>query len=793
MGAMHLAAATLLLLPGVRVSAEAELQGVGPEDVQAYRKNLAGGFTCLDGSGNIALSALNDDFCDCADGSDEPGTAACSGIDQGRAAQVFFYCQNTGSQPRYVYRSHVLDGVCDCCDGSDEVLPEGVAAVSSRSICPNVCKETVHPLVDAQQKKVDKWKRGVEMKKALAEAAEEQLDEWKLELARLTEEIEPLRQERKDLEKQLPASVESLKEEMKMHEWLQMKKIEREEGEEKLVEALRKSKHFAETTTTTMMPQSPEKKKLNDAYTWLLAAEDLVDLHRLQLQDFEGRTAKQLLDEHPALANLGGDCLRQATEEDFDSETTTVTWSICFFHQVTRWEKTKAKFAKEGGKIQYLGGPRMPSNEKCDAKKSTTCMVVRASAATNGSLIEQCRGVQRLIDCKWEFGCCSPEVAEQLDKDIASEVTDKCPYVMNSCEKTVMGSWAGWTFSGEKTPIAEFNGGDICKDDPKLNLAVQVKFVCGAKVRIKTIAEVSPCRYQASVIHPAACIAALAPKEPGPRLDKFKENANIKEDIEEAVENNLTKWKREIAAWESELVRLNTKIVPKLKEGYDMMLSEATMSGKIGISEYAKWMNKSAADPPSWFSTTTTTTTDPFSDQGDAHDATRQHIRETKERFKVVNKEFWDKKWRLKALELVLGDSFSQDHRRSLADLEGKCLAKQAGQYIFRVCFFSYAWRRHVDKPADEEELVGTFRKMDLSSRQPNAFFSKGDSCDDGKGVLEATVRIRCGTETYIESVEKKEECKFLIILRHPGGCSESGQPKITEPPKGPRMPRDEL
>lgn len=122
----------LTLLYGGCVADGVEILGVAPADQKKYAPITKDGkehFRCLnDTSGQLLpYSSLNDDFCDCSDASDEPGTSACAGQNI-----TLFFCRNVESVPKYIYSSQVGDMICDCCDGSDELS-------QSRLKCPNTC------------------------------------------------------------------------------------------------------------------------------------------------------------------------------------------------------------------------------------------------------------------------------------------------------------------------------------------------------------------------------------------------------------------------------------------------------------------------------------------------------------------------------------------------------------------------------------------------------------------------------------------------------------------------------
>ncbi|CAG0911892.1 unnamed protein product [Cyprideis torosa] len=70
------------------------LTGVSPDLVAFFNAHETLTFKCLTSSQDIPWESVNDDYCDCDDGSDEPGTNACA------AGQ--FYCANQGYEPKFL-------------------------------------------------------------------------------------------------------------------------------------------------------------------------------------------------------------------------------------------------------------------------------------------------------------------------------------------------------------------------------------------------------------------------------------------------------------------------------------------------------------------------------------------------------------------------------------------------------------------------------------------------------------------------------------------------------------------
>lgn len=155
---MRLPIGALLSVLHLISSTGASVIGVAPADQHLYVAH-EGKWSCLHHPEiQLDWKQVNDDYCDCPDGSDEPGTSACENNK--------FWCENEGHIGSYAPSHVVNDGICDyvyCCDGSDE-WNTGVQ-------CEDRCAE-IHAAYESNRKATEKIvKVGMDKATKIARAA----------------------------------------------------------------------------------------------------------------------------------------------------------------------------------------------------------------------------------------------------------------------------------------------------------------------------------------------------------------------------------------------------------------------------------------------------------------------------------------------------------------------------------------------------------------------------------------------------------------------------------------------
>eukprot|EP01006_Ploeotia_vitrea_P063945 TRINITY_DN8659_c0_g1_i2.p1 TRINITY_DN8659_c0_g1~~TRINITY_DN8659_c0_g1_i2.p1 ORF type:complete len:449 (-),score=117.27 TRINITY_DN8659_c0_g1_i2:108-1343(-) len=172
-------------------------------------------FECNDHSKTISGDFVNDDYCDCPDGSDEPATSACS---------YKFYCTNAGHIAEELPSSRVNDGICDCCDGTDEYL--------QYTKCENTCATLAKVKQAEAEKKEAIRQAGLKAKASVLAKAHAELAAKKAELENLNQ-LKPEREQALNAardEKEAKEAVEQ-EEKDKLKAIADQKKKEREERE----------------------------------------------------------------------------------------------------------------------------------------------------------------------------------------------------------------------------------------------------------------------------------------------------------------------------------------------------------------------------------------------------------------------------------------------------------------------------------------------------------------------------------------------------------------------------------
>jgi len=224
------------------------VRGVFPSQIASYQGQT---FKCLGGTKTIPIEAVNDDYCDCQDSSDEPGTSACP---NGR-----YFCINAGHVAQSIFSSRVNDGICDCCDGSDEYLS---------SICKNTCKEaweqsTIQIRIDIQE-----HERGIDFTKQKQQAYLSEVDQKHKELVEkkdkkstLSPKVDDLQSRKTNLQHQIDEKTEEIKQQTAAQIEPQVEaKFQEKQAEKARIAAEAEAKVQSEP----VQPESTEKPQVSE-------------------------------------------------------------------------------------------------------------------------------------------------------------------------------------------------------------------------------------------------------------------------------------------------------------------------------------------------------------------------------------------------------------------------------------------------------------------------------------------------------------------------------------------------
>lgn len=453
--------------------------GVSKEDLAKYDPRPGNTFMCFNGQGEpLGFKAVNDNFCDCEDGSDEPGTGACAGQDV-----TLFHCNNEHSQARQIYASMVDDGLCDCCDGTDEAgRASRSQEIGQAGTCPNTCVEEGAELA---KERAFRHQTLVEGKAKRAEIVAKAIEERQQAQARLEE----VRKERPLLEEQLHAAEE-------------VAKKAKEEAE-------------AAANHTDTQTQIDELRGL--------LAEQAQQIKTLQQEVAELRAAG---------APQGHEANPEAVHNKIHLKPKVSEYA--------KWMDNAEAMAGdiEGGEDiegaigdgEAEAGEATADPDLAEAEAAAAAAVPSGVQSATPAVEEKSPEVKELEDkistAKREERTLRKKISNRPEDRLHyADLDGKCiekkdaEYTYKACffddakqDHTSLGRWKEWT--GPHSAL--FDRGAMCHGGPERTC--HVYFECGTETAVVDITEPSRCAYEMIITHPGACEASEEDVLNGPKV-----------------------------------------------------------------------------------------------------------------------------------------------------------------------------------------------------------------------------------------------------------------------------------
>eukprot|EP00505_MAST-04D_sp_SCG-Rhode-Island_P000867 Stramenopile-MAST_4_protein_867 len=500
----------LLLLGNARLvvsEGQDALFGVNP----TYARVDGAEFVC-DGK-PLAAAKVNDDYCDCVDGTDEPGTSACG--------NSHFWCENIGYKGQYVFSSRVNDGICDCCDGSDEKY----AAPSSN--CQNSCLadgEEYRREVEAEkarralgltkkQEYIARAKTIVEEQQENANALREKLKvaEVRLEDARKKKEMEEL------LENQEKVALntdgfQTLIASLRLNEvstgTLQKLLIDfaRELGQEqKLLDMLKVAVGNDDIPVGGLLPKKPELEVSvdPDGETSVAngAVDDLSDLDVASMSNEELLAAadriladtEKTIEDHGSKQEISAESTSAAASGESEQAPASEESEQVAEDNVTPEEAAKALFARVDG-TDYVRDAAKEAREALSAAEKERDDTQASLTGIEGDDLTRYGDDNVFLPLKDEC----------FEKKVQGYNYNFCFYGSAKQDFNSLGTMTGLEPpNADGTRLVKFTGGASCWNGPSRSL--HVTLICAGDHEILDVYEPSMCEYHMKFATPVVC------------------------------------------------------------------------------------------------------------------------------------------------------------------------------------------------------------------------------------------------------------------------------------------------
>jgi protein kinase C substrate 80K-H len=458
--------ATLLCISRL---ATCQVLGVPPSSQNLYDPILdANGekvWKCLsDPSIVLRYDQINDDFCDCPDGSDEPGTNACP-YDPSR----MYYCHNEGYFPGYIETFKLNDGVCDydtCCDGSDEY---------ATGKCPDRCAEVNRQFQEYKTKVQQDLAKSLKIKSTLLDEAA-------------------------SIKRQLESKLKELQSQLTTEE------LELLAGKQRLI---RQSSESSPQVYHALAPIIGQLSHQNTEITSTIKAQQdkinqleglLLKLSQEYNPNFNDLAVKESINKYKEyMSNKEDENINDHLESDLI--TSLIDESKKLSYDPSVMQMVEPSFSNM---VHYYVGPVFEKLLKKETLSEETNTVVDESSLEElKSTIEKTKSqINSIIaDLKYDFG--PQDIYRSLQNKWTNAKSGEYNYRVGYFETIYQNDILIGRFAGIKDGNLIYTEGARCWNGPKRS--ANIEFICGSSPRILSVSEPEKCRYLIEMSSPMVC------------------------------------------------------------------------------------------------------------------------------------------------------------------------------------------------------------------------------------------------------------------------------------------------